>query len=84
MWSRIGTALGTVGALIVLGAYFFNQYGLLSSGHWLFPGSNLIGAALILFSLFIEPNIPSILLESAWFLISLFGLAKAFFLADPT
>lgn len=77
MWSRIGTTFGTVGALMVLAAYFFNQSGLLSSEHWLFPGTNLLGAALILFSLAIAPNIPSILLESAWLLISVFGLVKA-------
>jgi hypothetical protein len=77
MWSRIGTVFGTAGALLVLTAYFANQYGWLASDHWLFPGANLIGAALILFSLAIAPNIPSILLESAWLLISIFGLIKA-------
>ena len=84
MWVRIGTGLGTFGALIVLGAYFFNQYGWLSSEHWLFPGANLIGAAFILFSLVTAPNIPSILLEAAWFLISLFGLIKALAGSNPT
>ena len=77
MWSRVGTVLGTAGALFVLAAYFANQYGWLASDHWLFPGANLIGAALILFSLAIAPNIPSILLESAWLLISIYGLVRA-------
>jgi hypothetical protein len=80
MWSRIGTVLGSAGALIVLFAYFANQYGWLASEHWLFPGSNLIGAALILFSLVIAPNIPSIVLESAWLLISIYGLIRALWL----
>ena len=80
MWSRIGTVFGSAGALLVLFAYFSNQYGWLASDHWLFPGSNLAGAALILFSLAIAPNIPSILLESAWLLISVYGLIKALWL----
>jgi hypothetical protein len=82
MWSRVGTVLGTAGALFVLAAYFANQYGALPSEYWLFPGANLVGAALILFSLSIAPNIPSILLETAWLLISLFGLIKALWLTS--
>jgi hypothetical protein len=37
MWSRVGTVLGTAGALFVLAAYFANQYGALPSEYWLFP-----------------------------------------------
>ena len=75
---RIARILGIAGAGVVLAAYFLTQSGHLVAGHWLFPGLNLIGAALILFSLKFEPNWPSIVLETAWLFVSLYGLFKAF------
>jgi len=41
-----------------------------------FPLANLVGAVLIMISLFVEWNLPSVVIEGFWIAISLFGLAK--------
>jgi hypothetical protein len=79
MITIVARFLGIGGAGIVLLAYFLTQSGSLNAAHWLFPGLNLLGAALILFSLKFEPNWPSIVLETAWVFVSVYGLYKAFF-----
>lgn len=37
---------------------------------------NLVGALLILGSLYFEPNLSAIVMETAWALVALFGLLK--------
>jgi hypothetical protein len=73
----VARSLGIAGAGIVLLAYFLNQSRTLSAEHWLFPSLNLLGAALILFSLYFEPNWPSIVLETAWVGVSIYGIFRA-------
>ena len=43
--------IGLAGSAVIVVAYFLNQRGQLASGDWRFPALNLVGAALILFSL---------------------------------
>lgn len=71
------TAAGAVGAAAIVVAYFANQQRWLSSEDWRFPCSNLVGAVLILVSLMHDWNLPSVLIESFWVAISLWGLVKA-------
>src|SRR5258708_1490029 len=78
LWSYIITGLGVLGSAIIVVAYFFtNQQQRLGSQHWLFPPSNLIGALLILVSLYFQPNLPALLIEIFWIAISIYGLAKS-------
>jgi len=70
------TVAGFVGVAIVLAAYFSNQQGWLSSEDWRFPAANLVGALLILASLIVEWNFPSVVIEVAWALISIYGLIR--------
>jgi hypothetical protein len=69
--------VGFVGAAVFVGAYFANQQRWLSSEDWRYPFANLIGAVLILISLFYEWNFPSVVIEVFWAFISLYGIAKS-------
>jgi hypothetical protein len=74
LWADI---CGIAGACIIVLAY-----ALLQSRRWQAPqmrysAANALGAALILGSLFVTPNTPSIVIESFWLLISLVGMVRA-------
>jgi hypothetical protein len=73
--------IGVVGAAAIVAAYFANQQRWLRSEDWRYPFANLVGAALILVSLFFEWNFPSVVIEIFWIAISLYGVAKS--LANP-
>jgi hypothetical protein len=68
---------GFFGSALVIIAYFANQQEWLRSQDWRFPLLNLIGAALILASLYAEWNFPSAVIEVFWVAISLYGLARS-------
>jgi hypothetical protein len=68
---------GLLGAVIIVAAYFANQQRWLSSEDWRFPAANLLGALLILVSLYYEWNLPSAVIEIVWALVSLWGIGKA-------
>lgn len=68
---------GYLGAAIIATAYLFNQRGRLRSDDWRFPGLNLVGSLLVLSSLAVNVNLPSVVIEAFWSSISLYGLARA-------
>jgi hypothetical protein len=70
------TIAGLVGTTIILVAYFANQQRWLRSEDWRFPAANLLGSMLILASLFVEWNTPSVVIELFWIAISLYGLVN--------
>jgi len=67
-------AIGLVGVGFILVAYFANQQRWLSSEDWRFPAANLFGSLLILASLIVEWNTPSVVIEICWIAISVYGL----------
>ena len=69
--------IGFVGAAVVVVAYFANQQRWLSSEDWRFPAANLLGASLILVSLWFEWNFPSVVIEIFWALISFWGVVRS-------
>ena len=71
------TISGMAGALLVIAAYLANQAKRLRSDDWRFPAANLLGAALILVSLYNAWNLPAALVEVFWGAISLYGLTQA-------
>ena len=73
---RALVAAGFAGAACIVGVYFANQQGWLASDDWRFPAANLVGAALIMASLYAEWNFPSALIEGFWIVISAYGLAR--------
>ena len=70
-------SLGIFGVLCILVAYLALQLEKLDSKSASYSLLNAIGAALILLSLYVDFNLSAALMESAWLLISIFGLFKA-------
>jgi Na+-translocating ferredoxin:NAD+ oxidoreductase RnfD subunit len=67
---------GCIGAALVVIAYLGNQQGWLPTDDRRYPLVNLIGALLILASLYRDWNLPAAVIEAFWAMISLYGLAK--------
>ena len=68
---------GFIGAAFVIGAFFANQQGWLASEDWRFPLANLVGATLIMVSLYDQWNFPSAVIEGFWIVISAYGLIRS-------
>lgn len=69
-------ALGVVGVLLILIAYAGAQTGRLEPREAPALLMNLIGACLILWSLAYDFNLSAVLMEGAWALVALYGLAR--------
>ena len=72
----LSTLAGCCGAALVVLAYLGNQQGWLPPGDRRYPLLNLIGATLILVSLYRDWNPAAAIIEGFWAIISLYGLAK--------
>lgn len=66
--------VGMVGVAFVLGTYALLQAGRMTAEGRPYSAFNAAGAALILVSLSRNFNLASFMIESAWLLISLYGL----------
>lgn len=68
--------IGFVGMFCIVSAYAYSniaqQMNLL-----LFNGVNLLGAILLMISLTVNFNLPSMVLEAIWMMIAIFGIIKA-------
>lgn len=71
------TLSGMAGAILVIAAYLANQAKWLASDDWRFPTANLVGAVLILVSLYSAWNLPAALIEVFWAGISVYGMTRA-------
>jgi len=69
--------LGIGGVIIILIAYLALQLEKISARDWRYSTMNGLAALLILVSLYFDFNLSAALIESAWLLISIFGLFKA-------
>jgi len=68
---------GLIGVAIILVSYYLLQTAKLSPRDVSYSLANLIGSILILWSLYYDWNLPSVIIECAWIMISLIGLRKA-------
>ena len=68
--------LGTIGVAIIILTYVLLQIERLRSDQLAYSLLNAIGAALILVSLYFDFNLPSVVVEFFWLVISLFGIGK--------
>jgi len=73
---QVSNWIGYLGAAMIVTAYFLNQRGMLPSADWRFPAVNLLGSLLITLSLVFHPNLPSLLIEGFWSLISAYGIVR--------
>jgi hypothetical protein len=68
---------GFVGVLLIVVAYLFLQLDKLPSSSPSYSLLNASGALLIIVSLIFKFNLSAFIVETFWFLISLFGLTKS-------
>ena len=68
--------LGTLGVAIIILTYVLLQIERLRSDQLGYSLLNAIGASLILVSLYFDFNLPSVVVEFFWLVISLFGIGK--------
>ena len=68
---------GFLGAAIIIVAFFANQQGWLASADWRFPAANLAGSVLMMGSLVVQWNAPSVAIEGFWMAISAYGLVRS-------
>lgn len=70
--------VGLTGMTFILGIYFLLQMGKLSPKDTFYSVGNLIGATLLLVSLFFERSLPpTIVMYGAWIIISAYGIFKS-------
>jgi hypothetical protein len=72
----LANAAGFIGMALILGAYAY-QTASARVNPLVQHGLNLIGALLIVTSLLVHTNLPSLVLESVWAVIAVYGLVKA-------
>ena len=68
---------GFIGVLLIVAAYLLLQLDKLPSSSRSYSLLNAAGALLIIVSLIFKFNLSAFIVESFWFLISLFGLTKS-------
>lgn len=68
--------VGTFGVSIIVLTYVLLQVGKIRSEQLAYSLLNGVGAALILISLWFAPNLPSIVVEGFWLLISIYGVGR--------
>ncbi len=76
MMHTIANIIGIIGVAAIVIAYFLNQSGKMASDSLPFPTLNLVGATLILVSLWWSWNLPSFIMECIWITISAVGIIR--------
>lgn len=71
--------LGIIGVILVLVFYLLLQIGQCSPEGLLFSAGNFVGSVLLLFSLWYNWNLASVIIEVAWLFISLYGVINYFY-----
>ncbi len=70
--------LGVLGSFLIASAYFLVSSKTLEGDSVTFQLMNLVGALLILWSLYYRPNAGAIMIEVLWIGIAVYSLAKIF------
>lgn len=68
--------IGFIGMIFVVVAYFLLQTEKKKISSWTYQVLNLIGAILLLISLFVHFNLGSFVIEVFWIAITVFGMYK--------
>ncbi len=70
------TVLGLVGVVGILLSYFLLHLAILKAESLTYSLINALGALLIIYSLLFAWNLPAMIVEVSWVLISLYGIYK--------
>lgn len=76
MTSETANLIGFVGMALIVSAYAYVTASK-AANPFVLHGMNLAGAALLVLSLTVNRNLPSMVLESVWAVVAMFGLGKA-------
>ncbi|HET6632740.1 MAG TPA: hypothetical protein VFG73_08540 [Rhodanobacteraceae bacterium] len=68
--------LGLAGVLLIVLAFFGLQAGRLRGDGHIYQVCNGLGAAAILVSLVYDFNLPSLVMEALWLVISIYGMVR--------
>jgi len=68
--------IGAIGVLIILIAYFLNNFSIIKQNGNLYFFLNIIGAGIACYTSYLINYIPFIILEATWALVSVIGLIK--------
>jgi peptidoglycan/LPS O-acetylase OafA/YrhL len=82
MTSELANYIGFLGMALIVSAYAYVTAAK-AANPFLLHGLNLVGAVLLVLSLTVNRNLPSMVLESVWAAVALFGLAKALLSRRP-
>jgi peptidoglycan/LPS O-acetylase OafA/YrhL len=77
MTPEAANLIGFLGMALIVSAYAYITASK-AANPFMLHGLNLAGAALLILSLTVNRNLPSMVLESVWAVVALFGLGKAF------
>jgi hypothetical protein len=69
--------IGSIGVGLILIAFFLNTERLIENNGKLYYVLNVIGAALACYASYLIDYWPFVILETAWTLVSLYGLMRA-------
>jgi len=72
----IFNTIGTIGVAVILSSYFLLQTHRIQSTELRYSLLNFVGSSMILISLFHDFNLPSMIVEAAWSLISILGIVR--------
>lgn len=76
MTADTANSIGFFGMALIVAAYAYLTASK-AANPYILHGMNFGGAALLIVSLTVNRNLPSMVLESVWAAVALFGLAKA-------
>ena len=76
MSPTFANSVGFLGMALIVSAYAYVTVSK-AANPFVLHGMNLVGAALLIASLTVNRNLPSLVLESIWLAVALFGLVKA-------
>ena len=81
MTPDLANTIGFIGMALIVSAYAYVTVSK-AANPFVLHGMNLVGAALLVLSLTVNRNLPSMVLESVWAIVALFGLTKALLTRD--
>ena len=76
MTSETANTIGFIGMALIVAAYAYVTASK-AANPYVLHGMNLAGAALLIASLLVNRNLPSLVLELTWAVVATAGLAKA-------
>ena len=74
--------VGNIGVFCILATYLLLQLEKLDATSLSYSVLNAFGAGLVVFSLLYDFNLSAMVIEMAWLLISLFGIARRFLIVS--